>query len=212
MKIAVLGESPEDEAAIKILVDGVLGYETQLVDLPPLRTRGWTVINLLPAIIKKLHYQTDAEALVVVWDSDDSPVHQSSHDEASGEGARCRLCQTRSVINLEKSRLRAVPGRSVIKTAVGLAVPAIEAWYRCGLDPHVSEATWIRKLQYGEAGIYTRKSLKNDVYGNDRPSSPIKTLYANQSASRLVRDLTLLEQLFPNGFGPFARDLRSWLS
>jgi len=82
MKIAVLGESPEDEAAIKILVDGVLGYETQLVDLPPLRTRGWTVINLLPAIIKKLHYQTDAEALVVVWDSDDSPVHQSSHDEA----------------------------------------------------------------------------------------------------------------------------------
>ena len=62
MKIAVVSESPADEAAIKILVDAVVGSES---DLYSLRTRpyGWTkIFELLPNIINGLHYGTDVEA------------------------------------------------------------------------------------------------------------------------------------------------------
>ena len=40
MKVAVLSESPADEAAIRILIDGILGRPTQPADMPPIRTRG----------------------------------------------------------------------------------------------------------------------------------------------------------------------------
>ena len=40
MKVAVLSESPADEAAIRILIDGILGRPTQSADMPPIRTRG----------------------------------------------------------------------------------------------------------------------------------------------------------------------------
>jgi hypothetical protein len=83
MKVVVLSESSADEAAIRILVNGILGRETEDVSSLPLRSRGWpSVIKVLPTVIKFLHYQTDAEALVVIADSDDSPIHRSSHEQA----------------------------------------------------------------------------------------------------------------------------------
>src|SRR4051812_24290344 len=106
MKVAVLSESSADEAAIRILVNGILGGQTQ--EVPPLsyRSRGWpSVIRVLPAVLKYLHYRTDADAVVVIADSDDSPIHQSAHDQAGGEDAQCRLCQLREVVYLETRRL-----------------------------------------------------------------------------------------------------------
>jgi hypothetical protein len=97
----------------------------------------------------------------------------------------------------------------MIKTAIGLAVPAIEAWYRCGLDPHVNEATWARKLK-SEKVVYTRRSLKFRVYGTERPSIKLETARAIEAANQLANDLSVLEGLFPCGFGAFARDVRSW--
>lgn len=164
---------------------------------------------MLPVVLKHLHYHTDAEALVVVADSDNSPVHQSAHDEAGKENMVCRLCQLRSVVSVEKNRLRSIAGRDMIKVALGLAVPAIEAWYRCGLDPHVNESTWHRKLQ-SEPISYTKNSLKVAVYGTDRPSIELETIRARESAVRLADSISLLEQLFPNGFGSFVRDVRQW--
>lgn len=210
MKVAILSESSADEAAIRILVDGILGAETQAVALPRLRTRGWTVINVLPAIIKGLYYQSDAEALAFVIDSDDSPVHQPSHDITGGEDPECRLCRVRSIVELEQSRLPILPNRGRINVAVGLAVPSIEAWYRCGIDPQVSEATWSRRLQSSGAGVYTRRTLKKDVYGTERPPLALETTHAIQAARRLAGDLTPLEQLFPGGFGSLLWGVRSW--
>jgi len=210
MKVAILSESSADEAAIRILLEGILSAKTQGIPSLPLRSRGWpSVIRVLPAVLKKLHYQTDVDALVVIVDSDDSPVHQSGHDEVGGEDSQCRLCQLRNVVSSEKSRLRPVIGRSQIKTALGLAVPAIEAWYLCGCDSHVNEATWHRKLQ-SEQITYTRRTLKETVYGTERPTIEIELDHATKAASRLASDLSLLEQLFPNGFGAFARDVRNW--
>jgi hypothetical protein len=210
MKLAVLSESAADEAAIRILVAGVLGRETQDISLEPLRTRGWpAVINILPVVIPRLYYHTDADALVVIVDSDDSPLHQINHEEVGQENTECRLCQLRSVVRQLKSKLNPTPSRDIIQTALGLAVPSVEAWYRCGLDPHINEATWARKLQ-GEKINYTRRSLKYDVYGTERPSLELETRYATEAAQRLINDIHTLERLFPSGFGPFMRDLNSW--
>jgi hypothetical protein len=210
MKISILSESSADEAAIKILVEEILKSVTQTVSSPRLRPGGWPhVIHLLPSVLKFLHYTTDAEALVVIVDSDDSPAHHTSHDEIDGGDRQCRLCQVRNVVDSVKSGLTSVQDREIIKTAIGLAVPAIEAWYRCGLDPHVNEATWARRLN-SERITYTRKSLKKDVYGTERPSIEIETTRATEAAIRLTGCLPLLEQLFPDGFGSFARDVRSW--
>lgn len=207
MRLAVLSESAADEAAIRILVAGILGRETQDISLEPIRTRGWPgVINLLPIVIPRLYYHTDADALAVIVDSDDSLVHQINHEELGQENTECRLCQLRSVARQSKSKLNPVPHRGMIQISLGLAVPTIEAWYRCSLDPHVNEATWARKLQ-GEKVTYTRRSLKYDVYGTERPSLELETRRATEEARRLIKDIPTLERLFPLGFGAFIRDL-----
>lgn len=214
MKVAVLCESSADEAAIRLFVNNLLGSETERTSLPPLRARagGWgDIVKVIPAVYRGLYYNSDAEALVVIADSDDSPIHQSSHDEIGKEDMQCRLCQIRVAINLQKSQLRLISHRSEIKTAIGLAVPAIEAWYRCGIDPRVSEVAWARKIQVGEKVGYTRKSLKADVYGTEHPPTELKEIRAKEAAIKLMDDIPLLERLFHNGFGSFARDVCSWL-
>ena len=50
------------------------------------------------------------------------------------------------------------------------------------------------------------------VYGTDRPSLEREMECAVQEAQRIVRDgLAALEAAFPNGFGPMAREVRSWV-
>jgi hypothetical protein len=127
MKVAVLSESEADEAAIRILVDGVLGISTEPISGPSLRSRGWpSVDQVLPSVLKHLHYRTDADGFVVVVDSDDSPVHDASHDESGASAEGCRLCLIRAHLGQVQKELRAL-GRPVLKTAVGLACPCIEA-------------------------------------------------------------------------------------
>jgi len=211
MKIAVVSESPSDEAAIKILVDAIVGHETELVSGARLRPHGWpNVLSLLPAIITALHYRAEADGLAVVVDSDDSPLHDTAHEQEAENYRDCRLCQLRTSTALSFSRLSAVANRAPLKTAIGIAVPAVEAWYRCGMDPHVMEATWSRRLQ-GERITYDRRSLKVDVYGSDQPSLATKKTLAVDAAKRLGDNLELLEQLFPLGFGCFVCDVRAWL-
>jgi hypothetical protein len=212
MRLAVLSEGDADEAAVTILAGGVLGVEPRRVAFRSLRSRGWpSARDLLPVVIRELYYRTDAEALVVVVDSDDSPIHRPGHDEAGGADPSCRLCSLRQMVERVKSSLNPVPGRAMVRTALGLAVPAIEAWYRCGLDLHVNEAAWARRLG-GERVGYTRKSLKRDAYGMEPAPMSVKTAVAEESARRLVNDLELFERLFPDGFGALARDLRSWVA
>ena|SRR5437016_4377077 len=209
MKIAIVSESPADEAAIQILVDAIVGSESELF---PFRTRpnGWTrIFDLLPNIIRHLHYGTEVEALVVVMDSDESIIHNNAHEVTNAESLECRLCRLRETVRSELSKLRPLPNRSDVKIALGLAVPAIEAWYRAGLDAHVNEVAWNRKL-LGEDVSYDKRSLKKDTYGSDQPSLDMETSAAVAAAQRLTENLELLEQLFPNGFGSLLRDLRSW--
>jgi hypothetical protein len=209
MKIAVVSESPADEAAIKILVDAIVGRETEMSPLR-LRPNGWpNVLELMPSLIAGLHYGTEVEAIVTVVDSDDSAIHDTSHETRQNENMACRLCLLRSTIGTVLRKVRAVPNRNTLNTGIGLAVPAIEAWYLCGIDSHVNEATWGRKLG-GERITYDRQSLKLDVYGTRQPSLTAETAAAEAAARRLVENIELLELLFPAGFGCLLRDVRNW--
>jgi hypothetical protein len=209
MKVALLSESPADEAALRVLVEAVLAEPVALV-APGLRARGWpNVAQVLPAILRHLHFNTDADGLVVVVDADDTVVHTAEHEAPGYFHPQCRLCQLRSVFRKTQKRFPRQHGRDRVLRAVGLAVPAIEAWYLCGEDPQVTELAWLEGQARGVAP-YTRRELKWRVYGTDRPSLLFEIHRALASVRRHGGDLRRLEADFPNGFGAMAGELRGW--
>jgi hypothetical protein len=79
MKVAVLSESAADEAAVVILLEGILG-QTAAPERIPIRARGWpAVLNQLPPTMKHLQYRTDVLGLAVIADSNRSPAHRTEH-------------------------------------------------------------------------------------------------------------------------------------
>jgi hypothetical protein len=213
MKLAVFSESPADEAGIRVLVDHLIGSPTEAVDLGNIRMRGWQgVTSQLRAVIRFVHYNTDADGLVVVIDSDLTPVHTRSHEAEGGEDPRCRLCWLQREAAEFIPTLRGRQGRAPLRVAAGLAVPAIEAWYRCGHDARLSEVAWAQAMQ-ARRFHYTKESLKKDVYGHARGN--LDTLFippAREEALRVAQDLARLEEDFPGGFGSLAREVKSWLA
>ncbi len=212
MKVAIYGESPADEAALRILVDALLGTRTEPIGFPWLKSRGWpSVQQNLPKVVQYLHYQTEAQGLVVVVDSNKSPLPTQPPGKAVDNQDLSRTGRLQRELRLAQAGLASVPQRAELRVALGLAVPAIEAWYRCGLDSHVNEATWARALESHEYP-YDASQLKRDVYGTDRPSLELASDVGAQQAQRLVDEqrLELLERLFPVGFGALASELRSW--
>lgn len=137
LKLAIISESPADETALRVLVEAVLCEPVAWVT-PTLRARGWpSVAQVLPGVLRHLHFNTDADGLVVVVDSDDSVVHTEAHDAPGYFHPHCRLCQLRAVYRQTAKRLPPARGRQRVLRAVGVAVPAVEAWYLCGRDERV---------------------------------------------------------------------------
>ena len=208
MKLAILSESPADEAALRVLVEGVLGHAFQFLP-PAFRSRGWpSVAQVMPAVIRHLHFATDAAGLVVVVDSDDSVVHTAEHDRPEYFHPQCRLCQLRAIFRQTSKRLPPAHGREHLLRCIGVAVPAIEAWYLCGRDDSVREAAWVEGQARGTLP-YTRAELKLRVYGTDRPSLPYEIDCALREVARHRPDTRRLEYDFP-GFAALAADLRRW--
>jgi len=209
MKIALLSESPADEAALRVLVEYVLREPfTQVA--PALRARGWpSVEQVLPSVLRHLHFNTDADGLVVVVDSDDSVVHTAEHEAPGYFHPGCRICRLRGVFRRTIKNLPRAHGRDRVLRAVGLCVPAIEAWLLCGRDTSITEAAWVEGQAAGRPP-YTRRELKWRVYGTERPTLPHEMKRAVQEVSRHRGDLRRLENDFPQGFGSLARDLRAW--
>ena len=209
LKIAILSESPADEAALRVLATYVLGESFTLVQ-STLRARGWpSVEQVLPPIIRHLHFNTDADGLIVVCDSDDSPVHTPDHDAPGYFHPFCRICRLRAAFRRTVKNLPPAHGRARVLRAVGVCVPAIEAWLLCGRDTSITEQAWLDGQASGQAP-YTRRELKWKVYGTERPSLDHEMKRAVQEVSRHHGDVRRLENDFPNGFGALARDLRGW--
>ena len=208
MKLAILSESPADEAALRVFVEAAIDQPVRLLH-PGLRARGWpNVAQVMPAILRYLHFNTDADGLVVVVDADDSVVHTGAHDRPDYFHPQCRICHLRAVYRQTMKKLPPSHGRERALRAIGVAVPAIEAWYLCGTDPQVSERAWLEGQERGRAP-YTRAELKKRVYGTERPSLEHETLCAVREAQRHRHDCRRLEHDFP-GFAALAKDLRSW--
>ena len=171
MKVAVLSESPPDESAIAILVKAILGAPVERVEGPSLRSRGWpSVRSILPVVIKSLYFRTDADGLVVVVDSDTHVTHREGDTEAVCQEG-CRLCELRIIAQRCLQHLPSRPAPRALKVTVGLAVPSIEAWYRVGGDATVTEAAWVQSHTGPRPRPpYSKTSLKQAVYGTDRPS------------------------------------------
>jgi len=208
MKLAILSESPADEAALCLLIEAVLGSPFVRVQAN-LRARGWpSVAQVLPAVIRHLHFNTDAQGLVVVVDSDDSVVHTELHERPDYFHPLCRMCRLRAVFRQTNKNLPPARGRTRVLRGVGVAVPAIEGWYLAGREPEVTEDAWVAGQERGWAP-FSRAQLKQRVYGTDRPSLLHATECAIRETRRLLPDTRRLEHDFP-GFAALARDLRTW--
>jgi hypothetical protein len=213
MKLAIVSESSADETAIATLVAGVLGTPIDVASFLVRKGGGWTTLmRALPSIVPAIYYATDVEGVVIVLDSDDSPIHDPDHDPADPNNAYCRICGITQLVARAKARLHDRPIDRPLRFAFGLAVPLLEAWFLCGRDPQVSEATWINARRQNTIA-YTRPDLKRRLYGTDRPSLDQETSAMVREANRLAAgQLQLLEQLFPLGFGMLVTQLRTWQS
>jgi hypothetical protein len=208
MKIGFYCESPADRAALEIFAAALLGAAPEPIsmDLEAHSVPGFFLS--LDGVFRGVHYNSDAEGLVVVVDSDDTLLHEPAHDRPGG-GEGCRFCQCRKIIAQAQKQLKTRPGRPALKVAIGLAVPAIEAWYLVGKESQVGEAAWLVGRSAGRPP-FTRAQLKKRVYGTERPSLERETECAMTEARRLSSNLAALENAFPAGFGLLAQEIRSW--
>ena len=125
MNVEVFSESQWDEAALRVIASAILGTEIQQGSLRP-RHRGWpSVKQVLPSVLRQVHYHTDAEALLVVVDSNSTDPHVQNHDQPNSPRTKCRLCDIRAVVDMELPKLRPVHGKPELKVALGLAIPSI---------------------------------------------------------------------------------------
>lgn len=205
MKIGFFSESSADQAAMAVFAEGLLGESPEPINMD-LQGHGVTgVLTALDGIFRGVHYNSDAEGLVIVVDCDDTDLHEPEHDEPGRAADKCRYCEVRKILARAQAQLKPRQGRPALKVAVGLAVPAIEAWYLVGKEHQVGEAA----CKDGRARLDRRK-LKKLVYGTDRPSLELETQRAVEEARRVSHNLPAIETAFPVGFGLMAREIRSW--
>jgi hypothetical protein len=201
MRVAILSESPADESALRIIADALLGVKTITV-AKALRSRGWpSVRNILPAVINHLNYQTDADGLIVVADS--------NHTSLSAENPKSRMRDLRELAQQCRQQLKTTGGRVPLKIAVGIAAPAIEGWWLCKSRQHINEATWEKGLNE-KRDPYSKLELKKWLYESDYASLELMTRKMTEAAHEVARDLSHLETAFPMGFGLLAKEVRDW--
>ncbi|MCI0659354.1 MAG: hypothetical protein L0170_20055 [Acidobacteria bacterium] len=211
MKIGFYGESPADQAGMAVLTEGILGAPPELIDMD-LAAHGVTsVLQGLDGVFRGLHYLSNAEGLVVVVDSDNTELHDASHELPGQAAENCRLCQVRQIVTRAQKQVKTRQGRLALKIAIGLAVPSIEAWYLVGKEHQVGEAVWRVGLKANHFP-FTRPQLKELVYGTDRPSLDRMIEYVLTEKRRIIGNLSAIETAFPDGFGLMAQAIRSWTS
>ncbi|MEX2213124.1 MAG: hypothetical protein WD768_03285 [Phycisphaeraceae bacterium] len=205
MKLAILSESEADGAALQVLVESLLGRPTELIR-PARRARGYNqVLQIFESVYKELHFRSDAEALIVVVDSDDSLLPDAAPHAAEAEAARIAILK--AIVGKFLPHLSPRPHAPPLRVAMGVAAPAIEAWLLSATDPRITEAAWIQGARENRPP-YTRVSLKERMYGTRAPSLTLETQRMVEAARRV--NIANLEDRFPHGFGPLARAVRAW--
>lgn len=107
------------------------------------------------------------------------------------------------------SDVPAVYSRSPLKVAVGVAVPAIEAWYLVGRHPAASEAAWMSRpsdLRHHDR----KREFKLAAYRIASADSAAGVERATNTAGEAAKRVSDLIRLFPGGFAPFAGAVQGW--
>lgn len=209
MTIVFFGESTADQKALTVFTEGILGEPPELISMDLEARTVPAFFSALGGVFRGVHYNSDAEGIVFVVDSDDTELHVSAHNTPGNSGERCRLCRIRKIITQAQNQLKPRQGRSPLKVAVGLTVPTIEAWYLVGKNSQVGEAAWSTGLGSGRLP-FTAAMLKKEVYGEERLSLERKTECAVREARRVIGNIKAIETAFPIGFGLMAAEIRSW--
>jgi hypothetical protein len=209
MRIGFFCESPADQAALAVFTEGLLGSPPEPIGMD-LEAHGVSgVLRAIDGVFRGVHFNPNADGLVVVVDCDDTVPHAITHDAPGSAEDRCRYCQLRKIIDRAKQQVKPIQGRPALKVAIGLAVPAIEAWYLAGNNHQVGEPARAVGVANGRPP-FTRPQLKKLVYGTDRPSVELQTERAVTESRRIIQDLSAVETAFPSGFGLMAKEIRSW--
>ncbi len=211
MKIGFYCESPADQAALAVFTEGILGEPPEPINRDLEARSVPAFFTALGGVFRGVHYNSDAEGLIIVVDCDDTEMHVPDHDKLAEGGESCRLCQVSKILAQTRKHLRARPSRGELRVAIGVALPAIEAWYLVGREHQVGEAAWRAGLAANRLP-FTRSKLKELVYGTARPSLELETERATKEAQRIINNINALETAFPVGFGQMASEIRSWKS
>lgn len=204
MKIAVLAESPADRRAIEVLASAILDREVEFGAIQP-RSGGFhAVVSAIGPTLRGLHYRRLADGLIVVVDSDNTPI---APQDANG-----RVQHIQNEIAQVQANLASMPDFDPIKTAVGVAAPSLEAWLLFGIDNQCTETSWIICRNDGQLSATEIRRLKEQLYGTDRPDLVLETERMVGRSTDLIREdrLEALAQAFPYGFGQLLNDLRGW--
>lgn len=198
--VAILSESPADEACIAVIAEAVIG--SPIIPFhPPLHRRpnGWpSVLNLLPVLTWYLYHRTNAEGLIVVVDADDTSLHPNGKDNR-----RQLICHCLEGIVRKFDSSRAFP------TAVGVAAPALEAWLLADRHPGINERPW-HALSVPGNGRPLRQHYKRMLYHTHSPSLQLSTRRMVAAARQMVPHLNTIAKRFPYGLESLISDLEKW--
>jgi hypothetical protein len=203
MKISVLAESGNDAGIMAELATEVLGGPVELID-PHFEMSGWNMIpSVLPAVIKHLHFRSEADGLIILADSNHSSLLPGAPKNRREE---LSILAAKTVEGLGVRH-----GRPRIRVAVAVAAPALEAWLLFHRYSEINESAWERGL-VEKNDPYTKTLLKQRLYSVQRPSRDVMAMRRLEAAKEVKSRIHELRSRFPNGFGSFFEDILSWKS
>lgn len=198
MKFAFISESPADEAALHAFCETLAGCSIERIASPVQIRRGWPAFkNTLGPALRSIRYQTKAEAIIVVVDSDGADLTPNAPTN--------RYEEIQNTIN---SCLVPTPAHPTPPSVLlGMAVPAIEAWWLAHSQPGISENAWLQRRKH--APTYDKLSLKRSLYGTDKPSLQHETDCMMRAARKAASHASTLCARFPLGLANIIRTIRT---
>src|SRR5262245_31184060 len=106
MKIGYFCESLADQAAMAEFTAGIFVQPSEPIsmDLAAHGVPGF--FRALDGVFRGVHFNSDAEGLVIVADCDDTELHEASHDAPGHDTKDCRMCEIRKILTRAKNQLR----------------------------------------------------------------------------------------------------------
>src|SRR6266852_3197067 len=106
MKIGYYCEQQADQAAMAVFTEGILGEPPEPINIPLEARSVPAFFSALDGVFRGVHYNSDAEGLIIVVDCDKTALHDLAHDATGGGDEDCRLCQARKIITKARKQLR----------------------------------------------------------------------------------------------------------